>query len=159
MFLLVFYMSLSTEQKKQIQVRKEFYNSNDVLMMNSTVYKSKNSDLPFLNKKQSWLYTYLANNDIEKNYIYTLDGLSNEYRKHFENEKKSKAKNKDKFQFRKSFNASEKIQDSDFKAVKQYFYHANKRNFEMYRNDKGNYIIIEKSFIENLSTLKDRKSK
>lgn len=150
-------MKRTGEQTKKINARKN-YHSNNVLEFKSSVTKAKGSDLPFLNKKQLWLYTRLLENDIKKNYIYTLDSLSNEYRKHLANEKISNAKKSD-YKYKKSFSTSEKIQDSDFQAARNYIYFVNKRMFEMYQNEKDNYIIHEVEFIDNLITLKDRKVK
>lgn len=150
-------MTLTNEQKKQRQTRKEFYLSNDVLQMNSSVNKAKNSDLPSLSKKANFICHVLLKNDIAKNYSYTLDSLSNEYRKESEKNAKDKAKNKDKFQFRKSFKSSEVVSIGDIKQAIQYIYIVNNRQFVYYRNDKGNYLIKEVEFVDNLATLKDRK--
>lgn len=150
-------MALTNEQKKQRQTRKEFYTSNDYLQMNSGIVKAKNSNLPSLSKKADFICHILLKNDIAKNYSYTLDSLSNEYRKEVERLSKDKAKNKDKFKFRKSFKSSEVISISDIKQAIQYIYIVNSRQFIYYRNDKGNYLVKEIEFIDNLATLKDRK--
>lgn len=150
-------MALTNEQKKQRQTRKEFYTSNDVLQINSSIVKAKNSDLPSLSKKTNFVCHKLLQNDISKNYSYTLDSLSNEYRKEIEKNAKDKAKNKDKFIFRKSFKSSEIITIGDIKQAIQYIYIVNNRQFIYYRNDKGNYLVKEVEFIDNLATLKDRK--
>lgn len=152
-------MALTNEQKKQRQTRKEFYTGNDVLQINSSIVKAKNSDLPSLSKKTNFVCHKLLQNDISKNYSYTLDSLSNEYRKEIEKNAKDKAKNKDKFIFRKSFKSSEIITIGDIKQAIQYIYIVNNRQFIYYRNDKGNYLVKEVEFIDNLATLKDRKDK
>ena len=152
-------MALSNEQKKQRQTRKEFYSSNDYLQMNSSINKAKNSDLPLLSKKSDFICHALLKNDMTKNYSYTLDSLSNEYRKEVERLSKDKAKNKDKFKFRKSFKSNEVVSIGDIKQAIQYIYIVNNRQFVYYRNDKGNYLIKEVEFIDNLATLKDRKDK
>lgn len=150
-------MALSKEEKQKRANRKEFYTSNDYLQMNSSVVKAKGSDLPSLSKKANFICHILLKNDIAKNYSYTLDSLSNEYRKEVEKTSKDKSKNKDKFVFRKSFKSSEVMGISDIKQAIQYIYIANSRQFVYYRNDKGNYLIKEVEFVENLATLKDRK--
>lgn len=150
-------MALTNEQKKQRQTRKEFYTNNDVLQINSSIVKAKNSDLPSLSKKANFVCHKLLQNDISKNYSYTLDSLSNEYRKETEKNVKDKAKNKDKFVFRKSFKSSEVVSIGDIKQAIQYIYIVNNRQFIYYRNDKGNYLIKEIEFVDNLATLKDRK--
>ena len=144
---------LSEVAKKQLATRKELYNSNDIMQLNSSVKKAKNSELPFLNKKQLWLYTYLAKNDIEKKYNYTITSLSNDYRKEIKDtkEKNSKVSN---YTFRKSFKSNEVFSIGDIKSVMQYFYIANRRLWEFYRNDKNNYLLHEVEFIENLTRLK-----
>ena len=150
-------MALTNEQKKQRQTRKEFYSNNDVLQINSSIVKAKNSDLPSLSKKADFICHILLKNDIAKNYSYTLDSLSNDYRKEVERLSKDKAKNKDKFKFRKSFKSSEVISIGDIKQAIQYIYIVDNRQFVYYRNDKGNYLIKEVEFVDNLATLKDRK--
>lgn len=139
--------------KKQLATRKELYNSNDIMQLNSSVKKAKNSELPFLNKKQLWLYTYLAKNDIEKKYNYTITSLSNDYRKEIKDtkEKNSKVSN---YTFRKSFKSNEVFSIGDIKSIMQYFYIANRRLWEFYRNEKNNYLLHEVEFVENLTHLK-----
>ena len=140
----------------KLKARKDYYASSDVMQMNSTVYNGKNSNVPYLNKKQTWLYTRLASNDIEKNWNYTLDSLSNDYRKTIKDSKESTAKAKN-YKFRQSFKSNEIFSIGDLKAVIHYFYHVNSRLFEFYRNDKKNYLIHEVEFKSNLSTAKNRK--
>lgn len=152
-------MALSKEEKQKRTTRKEFYSSNDYLQMNSSIVKAKNSNLPSLSKKADFICHILLKNDIAKNYSYTLDSLSNEYRKEVERLSKDKAKNKDKFQFRKSFKSNEIISIGDIKQAIQYLYFVNTRQFVYYRNDKGNYLVKEVEFVDNLATLKDRKEK
>lgn len=149
-------MKKSIVETASLKARTNHYNDKDTLRFKPSVKKASNSNLPFLNKKQLWLVSYLSTNDINKNYIYTLDGLSNAYRKTIKDSKEKKAKKSD-YVFRKSFNLNEKITDSDFQAARTYIYISTKRLFEMDRNSKGNYIIAEKSFVENLVLLKDRK--
>ena len=145
--------SLSETVKLQLSTRKELYNNNDIMQLNSSIKKAKNSELPFLNKKQLWLYTYLAKNDIEKKYNYTITSLSNDYRKEIKDtkEKNSKVSN---YTFRKSFKSNEVFSIGDIKSVMQYFYIANRRLWEFYRNDKNNYLLHEVEFVENLTHLK-----
>jgi hypothetical protein len=152
-------MALSKEEKQKRATRKEFYTSNDYLQMNSNIVKAKDSNLPSLSKKADFICHVLLKNDMTKNYSYTLDSLSNEYRKEVERLSKDKAKNKDKFVFRKSFKSNEVVNIGDIKQAIQYIYLVNKRQFVYYRNDKGNYLIKEVAFIDNLATLKDRKEK
>ena len=152
-------MALTKEEKQKRTTRKEFYSSNDVLQMNSSITKAKNSDLPLLSKKADFICHILLKNDMAKNYSYTLDSLSNEYRKEVERLSKDKAKNKDKFVFRKSFKSNEVVNIGDIKQAIQYIYFVNKRQFIYYRNDKGNYLVKEIDFVDNLATLKDRKEK
>lgn len=149
---------MTKEQKNKMEVRKGYY-SNDVLQINSKVVKAKNSNLPFLNNKGLFLYNRLLQNDISKNFTYTLDSLTNDYRKEVEKKAVDNAKNKDKYNFRKSFKTSEVIDISTVKSVIQYIYVANNRLFEYYRNSKGNYLLREVDFISNLTELKDRKEK
>ena len=137
----------------KLNARKEYYSSNDVMQFNSTINRAKGSDLPFLNNKQKWLYTRLAKNDIKSNYTYTLDSLSNEYRNEVKSNKEKNAKVKN-YQFRKSFKSSEIFSVSDLKSVMQYFYIANNRLFEYYRNEKNNYILREVQFLNSLASLK-----
>ena len=144
---------LNEVAKKQLATRKELYNNNDIMQLNSSIKKAKNSELPFLNKKQLWLYTYLAKNDIGKKYNYTITSLSNDYRKEIKDtkEKNSKVSN---YTFRKSFKSNEVFSIGDIKSVMQYFYIANRRLWEFYRNDKNNYLLHEVEFVENLTHLK-----
>lgn len=141
------------EQTKRINARKAYYANSDVLQMNSTVNHAKNSTLPNLSKKCIWLYNRLAKNEIEKNFNYTLTSLSNDYRKEIATIKESNAKKQD-YKFRASFTSSEVFSVTDIKSVCQYFYHANKRLFEFYRNDKGNYLLHEVEFKSNLSIVR-----
>lgn len=152
-------MALTKEEKQKRTTRKEFYSSNDYLQMNSSVNKAKDSNLPSLSKKADFICHILLKNDIAKNYSYTLDSLSNDYRKEVERLSKDKAKNKDKFVFRKSFKSNEVVSIGDIKQAIQYIYFVNKRQFIYYRNDKGNYLVKEIEFVDNLATLKDRKEK
>ena len=140
----------------KLNARKEFYSDNDTMEMNSTVKMAKNSNLPFLNKKQIWLVNRLLSNDITKGYIYTLDSLSNDYRKTIKDNKEKNAK-KSNYVFRKHFKSNEVISIPDVKASIQYIYHSNNRLFEYKRNEKGNYYVKETEFIYNLSTLKANK--
>lgn len=144
---------LTETQKTQLKTRKEYYTSNDVMQFNSSVKKAKNSELPFLNKKQLWCYNYLLNNDINKNYRYSIEQLSNEYRKLIKDTCEKTAKKSD-YKFRKSFKSGELITSNDVKSVCQYIYIVNHRYFEYYRNEKNNYFLIEKQFKENLTHLK-----
>ena len=144
---------MSKEQKTRMSARKDYYNNSDVLQINSTIKKAKNSSLPFLNKKQQVLYVVLSKNEIDKNFTYTLDGLSNGYRKMITDEKTSNAKVKG-YQFRKSFKSNEVFSISDLKSVMQYFYIVDKRCFEYYRNDKNNYILHEVEYKKDLAILK-----
>lgn len=147
---------MSEVDKMRLNARKALYNDNDILQMNSSIVKAKNSDLPFLSKKQMWLYTYLSKNDIEKKYNYTITSLSNDYRKEVK-ENKEKTSKKENYTFRKSFKTSEVFSIGDIKSVMQYFYITNSRLWEFYRNDKGNYFLHEVEFIANIAKLKDRK--
>lgn len=147
---------LNNEQLEKLASRKAYYD-NDILQMNTSVYKAKNSNLPFLNKKAEFVYRRLMSNDIAKGYTYTFDSLTNDYRKEVETLAKAKAKNQDKYNFRKSFKSSEVVDVATIKAVIQYAYHSNNRLFEYYRNAKGNYLIKEVEFVSNLSTLKEHK--
>lgn len=144
---------LTETQKLQLKTRKEFYADNDVLQFNSSVRKAKNSDLPFLNKKQLWCYNYLLKNDIKKNYRYSIEQLSNEYRKLIKDNSEKIAKKSD-YKFRKSFKSGELITSNDLKSVCQYIYIVNHRYFEYYRNENKNYFLIEKQYKENLTHLK-----
>lgn len=130
--------------------RKEFYDNKDVMQMNSKVYNAKDSTTPFLTKKGIFLVNRLLSNDITKGYRYSLESLTNDYRKAIKDDKESKAK-KQGYTFRKSFLSSEVIDITCLKSAIQYIYHENKRLFEYYRNDKGNYFIHEVEFTSNLS--------
>lgn len=147
---------MSPSDLEKLKTRKELYNSSDILQFNSSVIKAKDSDLPYLSNKQLWLYNYLSKNDIEKKYNYTITSLSNDYRKVIKDDKEKTSK-KDGYKFRKSFKTSEVFSIGDIKSVMQYFYVANNRMWEYYRNDKGNYFLHEVEFIANITTLKDRK--
>lgn len=140
----------------KLKTRNDYYTSNDVLQINSTIYNAKNSSVPFLNKKQEWLYTRLSKNELSKGFTYTLESLSNEYRKEIKETKEKNAK-KQNYQFRKSFKSNEVFSIGDLKGVMQYFYIVNERLFEYYRNDKNNYILHEVQFMGNIATSKDRK--
>ena len=137
----------------KLATRKEYYSNNDVMQINSSVKTAKDSTLPFLNKKQTWLYTRLLQNDIKQNYTYSLETLSNEYRNEIKTTKEKNAKVKN-YNFRKSFKSNEIFSVGDLKAVIQYSYFANSRLFEYYRNDKNHYLIREVEFKKSLSTLK-----
>lgn len=143
----------TVEQTNRINARKEYYTTSDVLQMNSTVNHAKNSTLPNLSKKCIWLYNRLAKNDIKSNFNYTLTSLSNDYRKEIATTKESNAK-KQGYKFRSSFTSSEVFSVTDIKSVCQYFYHANDRLFEFYRNAKGNYLLHEIEFKSNLSVVR-----
>lgn len=140
----------------KLKARKDYYSSSDVMQFNSTVNSAKDSTTPYLNNKQIWLYNRLAKNVLSEKYNYTLESLSNDYRKEIKDTKEGKAK-KEGYTFRKSFKSNEVFSIGDLKSVIQYFYHVNSRLFEYYRNDKGNYFIHEVEFKSNLSTLKIRK--
>ena len=130
--------------------RKEFYDNKDVMQMNSKVFNAKDSDKPFLTKKGVFLVNRLLSNDITKGYRYSLESLTNDYRKAIKDDKESKAK-KQGYTFRKSFLSSEVIDIACLKSAIQFIYHENKRLFEYYRNDKGNYFVHEVEFTSNLS--------
>lgn len=140
----------------KLKTRKDYYSNSDVMQFNSTVNSAKDSTTPYLNNKQIWLYNRLAKNVLSEKYNYTLESLSNDFRKEIKDTKESKAK-KEGYTFRKSFKSNEVFSVGDLKSVIQYFYHVNSRLFEYYRNDKGNYFIHEIEFKSNLSTLKIRK--
>lgn len=146
-----------TEQKKTIvNTRKNEYANKDILRINSSVKKAKNSDLPFISKKNVFLLNYLLGTKKEDKFNYTLDSISNLYRKEIEDKAISKAK-KENYKFRKSFNACELFSVNDVKSVIQYIYVTTDRQFEYYRNKKGNYLIHEVDRVENLTLLVDRK--
>ena len=140
----------------KLNARKSYYDDKDIMQINSTIYNAKGSNKPFLSNKQTWLYSYLMNNDIKKNYTYTLTSLSNDYRKNVKDTKEKEAK-KQNYKFRKSFKSSELISINDLKAVIQYMYIVNGRLFEYYRNENNNYLLHEVECISNLVTCKDRK--
>ena len=145
---------LTETQKTQLKTRKEYYTSNDVLQFNSSVKCAKNSNVPFLNKKQKWCVSYLLKNDIKNNYRYSTEQLSNEYRKLIKDTCEKIAKKSD-YKFRKSFKSGELITSNDLKTVCQYIYIVYKRYFEYYRSNNKNYFLIEKQYKENLTHLKD----
>lgn len=147
---------MDSMQLDRIKTRKSYYMDNDFLMMNSSVTKAKNSNMPFMTKKNEWLYKYLLQNDINKNWNYTLDSISNLYRKEVKDTKEKTAKTSN-YKFRKGFKTSEVFSINDLKSVIQYIYLVNKRMFVYYCNDKGNYNIKEIGYCENLTVLKDRK--
>ena len=130
--------------------RKEFYADKDILQINSKVFNAKNSDKLFLTKKGVFLVNRLLSNDITKGYRYSLESLTNDYRKAIKDTKESKAK-KSGYTFRKSFLSSEVIDITTLKSAIQYIYFENKRLFEYYRNDKGNYFVVEVEYTANLS--------
>ena len=130
--------------------RKEFYDNKDVMQMNSKVLNAKGSNQLFLTKKGIFLVNRLLSNDIGKGYRYSLESLTNDYRKEIKETKESKAK-KQGYTFRKSFLSSEVIDIACLKSAIQFIYHENKRLFEYYRNDKGNYFVHEVDYTENLS--------
>lgn len=143
------------ENDSKLAIRKNYYAGNDVLQFNSTVKNAKNSNVPYLNNKQIWLKNRLLSNELEKNYTYTLDSLSNDYRKVI-TEKAKQGKKTASYQFRKSFKSGEVISIGDIKAVCQFMYIVNKRHFEFYRNDKNNYVLHEIAYVEKLTELKIR---
>ena len=149
-------MKMTEEKKTIMNTRKAEYTDKDILRMNSSVKKAKNSNLPYLAKKNVFLLNYLLKTRKEENYNYTLDSISNAYRKEIENKAVAKAK-KENYKFRKSFNACELFNVNDVKSVIQYIYLTTDRQFEYYRNKKGNYLIHEVDKIENLTVLVDRK--
>ena len=144
---------LTKEQKEILSTRKEYYNDNDILQMNSSVKNAKNSSLPFLSKKASVLMHMLLANDIKKDFRFSLDSLSNEYRNSIKTEKESNAKVKN-YQFRKSFKTSEIFDVATLKQTIQYIYIVNKRLFEYERNEKGHYLIHEIPYREKLLRIK-----
>lgn len=149
-------MSMNEETLKRMKSRKDYYNERDVMQINSKVNKAKDSNVPFLNKKATFIYLYLSKNDIKKNYTYTLDSLTNLYRKEVENIATSKAKKQD-YKFRKSFKSCEVVDIATIKSVIQYMYLVDNRQFEYYKNNKDNYLLHEVEYTSNLSTLADRK--
>ena len=140
----------NTKKANVASKRREFYSDKDTMQMNSKVYNAKGSNQLFLTKKGKWLVTRLLSNDITKGYRYTLESLSNDYRKTIKDEKESNAK-KQGYTFRKSFLSGEIIDVSTLKSAIQSLYHEHKRLFRYDRNDKGNYLIYEVEFVENLS--------
>lgn len=150
------YMKMTEEKKTIMNTRKNEYANKDILRINSSVKKAKNSDLPFISKKNVFLLNYLLGTKKDDNYNYTLDSISNVYRKEIEDKAIAKAK-KENYKFRKSFNASEVFNVNDIKSVIQYIYVTTDRQFEYYRNKKGNYLIHEVDRVENLTLLVDRK--
>jgi len=130
--------------------RKEFYADKDILQINSKVFNAKNSDKLFLTKKGVFLVNRLLSNDITKGYRYSLESLTNDYRKAIKDTKESNAK-KSGYTFRKSFLSSEVIDITTLKSAIQFIYFENKRLFEYYRNDKGNYFVVEVEYTANLS--------
>ena len=130
------------------------YYDDDILVMNSTVKNGKNTNVPFLNKKQIWLKNRLLANVMEKNYVYTLESLSNDYRKELKANAEKTAK-KQNYTFRKNFKTSDIFSPSDLKSVIQSIYIVERRLFEYRRNDKGNYYVIERSYVANLATFKN----
>ena len=149
-------MKMTDEKKTIMNTRKAEYTNKDILRMNSYIKKAKNSNLPFLSKKNVFLLNYLLGRKKEDNYNYTLDSISNLYRKEIEDKAVAKAK-KENYKFRKSFNACELFNINDIKNVIQYIYVTTDRQFEYYRNKKGNYLIHEVDKVENLALLVDRK--
>lgn len=148
---------MTTQAKEKLNTRKDFYKNRDTLQMNSSILKAKDSDLPFLNKKALFVYNRLSSNDINKEFSYSLESLTNDYRKEVEKIATSKSKKPNEYKFRKSFKSSEVVDIATIKSVIQYFYIVNERLFEYYRNSKGNYLIREIGYTSNLATLKDRK--
>lgn len=142
---------LNEQQKTVIKTKKEYYSNKDVMQMENK--NIKNNIYELRGKRQLFLYHFLSKNDISKNWNYTLDSLTNEYRKVLKKEKEEQAK-KEGYKFRTSFKSNEFIGIQDVKQVILYFYHQNKRLFEYYRNDKNNYILHEVKYIENLSILR-----
>lgn len=149
-------MKMTDERKAIMNTRKAEYANKDILRLNSSVKKAKNSDLPFISKKNVFLLNFLLGTRKEDNYNYTLDSISNLYRKEIENKAVAQAK-KENYKFRKSFNACELFSVNDVKSVIQYIYVTTDRQFEYYRNKKGNYLIHEVDRVENLTMLVDRK--
>ena len=137
--------------------RMSYYND-DILVMNSTIKNGKNTNVPFLNKKQVWLKNRLLQNELVKGYIYTLESLSNDYRKEQKVNAEKSAKKAD-YKFRKNFRTSDIFSPTDLKSVIQNVYVTCERLFEYRRNDKGNYYIIERDFVENLATFKNTLNK
>lgn len=142
---------LNDLQKKVIATKKEYYSNKDVMQLENK--KIKNDVYELRGKRQVFLYHFLSKNDISKNWIYTLDSLTNEYRKVLKKEKEEQAK-KEGYKFRVSFKSNEVISIQDVKQVILYLYHQNKRLFEYYKNDKNNYILHEVEFKDNLSILR-----
>ena len=149
-------MKMTDEKKAIMNARKAEYTEKDILRINSSIKKAKNSELPYLSKKNVFLLNYLLNTKKEDNYNYTLDSISNVYRKEIEDKAVAKAK-KENYKFRKSFNACEIFNVNDIKSVIQYIYVTTDRQFEYYRNKKGNYLIHEVDRVDNLAMLVDRK--
>lgn len=143
----------------KMATRKAYYNDSDILQINSTVKMAKDSTLPYLTKKTLFVVSYLLKNDTSKNFTYTLDSITNLYRVEVANVAKSKSKKPNEYNFRKSFKSNEVVTVNDLKSAIQYIYFNNKRLFEFYRNDKGNYLVREVSYVPCLSELKERKTK
>ena len=150
------FMKMTEEKKTIMNARKAEYSEKDILRINASIKKAKNSDLPYLSKKNVFLLNYLLGTRKEDKFNYTLDSISNLYRKEIENKAVAKAK-KENYKFRKSFNACELFNVNDIKSVIQYIYVTTDRQFEYYRNKKGNYLIHEVDRVENLTMLVDRK--
>ena len=142
---------LSDLQKKVIATKKEYYSNKDAMQLENKVIKNNLYELR--GKRQVFLYHFLSKNDISKNWNYTLDSLTNEYRKVLKKEKEEQAK-KEGYKFRVSFKSNEVISILDIKQVILYLYHQNKRLFEYYKNDKNNYILHEVNYKDNLSILR-----
>lgn len=149
-------MQMTEERKAIMNARKAEYTDKDILRMNSSVKKAKNSELPYISTKNVFLLNYLLGTRKEDSFSYTLDSISNLYRKEIEDKAVAKAK-KENYKFRKSFNACELFNVNDIKSVIQYIYVTTDRQFEYYRNKKGNYLIHEVDRVDNLALLVDRK--
>lgn len=147
---------VSAEQKARTDARKAFYSDKDVMQMASTVRTAKGENRPFMSKKARFVLSKLLEG--KKGYIYTLDSLSNDYRKSVAQKAMAdyKGKDKDKYRFRRSFKSAEIISVSDLKQAVQTIYLMNKRLFVYERNEKASYVIREADYVESLVSLKRR---
>lgn len=146
--------TMREETKIVVATKKDYYSNRDCMQLENKKVKGL---LELRGKKQIFIYEFLLQNS-SLDYNFSLDSLTNEYRKVVKRIAEGSAK-KEGYTFRKSFKSKEVINLQDLKATIFYIYHINKRLFEYYRNAKGNYILHEVEYKENLSLLRENVKK
>lgn len=125
--------------KTTLKARHDYFtaidgNKRKVMYFESTIKIHKDKGF-VLSNKQKFIVKTLRQIDLRK-YTQSLETLTNIY---FKDMRK-----------KGTFKSSDIINASDLKKAITYIYYNDDRLIEMYKNDKGNFLIHERDFEENL---------